>query len=315
MASKVLGFCWRAAWSLVLVGMARGAFAQEAEWAEELRGEAAGLTARLEFGNGGARVGFRVGVSGGEPYGAALLVARVQGEDGRAGSAHRELVRLDAFGCGGVTVRDFEGHEAIEARFVARTPAGLASSNAVLVPSQGQIHSVVAQRGDVVVTEIMKDPAFVSDSVGEWFELVNLTNHVVNIAGWKISDAGSNAHTIKNGTTLILLAPGQFFVLGVNSDPLVNGGIPVDYKYSNFTLGNGSDQIYLTARNGMLVDEVVYDDGIFWPDTSGVALNLHLLATDAYLNDDPANWCDAKTPISSANTDLGTPGAPNDTCP
>jgi hypothetical protein len=185
----------------------------------------------------------------------------------------------------------------------------------VAIPGQQSGWQNVSQRGDIVITEIMKDPSFVPDTSGEWFEIMNVAPTTRNIAGWRISDLGTNQHTITNGGQVLLIAPGQRMVLGINADPAVNGGVQVDYKYSSFTLGNGADSILLTARNGMLVDEVDYDDGVFWPDTAGASLCLNPTATDVYLNDDPANWCVSQSPVATGNPDLGTPGAWNDTCP
>jgi hypothetical protein len=38
-------------------------------------------------------------------------------------------------------------------------------------------------------------------------------------------------------------------------------------------------------------------------------------ARTAALNDDPAQWCPASSPISATNPDSATPRMPNDACP
>jgi len=179
----------------------------------------------------------------------------------------------------------------------------------------GSWNGVAQQRGDLVVAEFMKDPASVSDSDGEWVELYNPNGFTRQISGWMLHDGGSNMHVIQAGGPFILVGPGQRYLLGNESDPALNGGLALDYQYSSFSLSNGADEILLTARNGQLVDSVVYDDGLLWPDLAGVAINLDPAAHDALLNDDPTRWCAAQTPIGSTNPDLGTPGAPNDVCP
>lgn len=300
-----------------------GAFpAEEQEWAEELRaddfaGDASGLTARIEFGCGAGRVGFRIEAGGGAPFSAGAMRIERQRVDGSYAQASTQAVLFDAGGRASVTVREFSLGEELRVRFTSQSATGTrhAVSNPVVIPSQGGAWNAVVQRGDVVISEIMKDPSFVPDTSGEWFELVNVAPQTRNIAGWHLKDLGTSNHTINNGGQVLLIAPGQHLVLGINADPATNGGVHVDYKYSSFTLGNGADSILLVARNGMLVDEVDYDDGIFWPDTPGASLCLQPSSTDAYLNDDPANWCSSKSLMGSGNTDLGTPGAINDTCP
>lgn len=171
------------------------------------------------------------------------------------------------------------------------------------------------QRGTVLITEFMKDPSSVSDASGEWIELYNPAPGRINLEGMVLSDGGSNSHTIDNNGNGLFLRPGRYMVLGSNDTPATNGGIPVRYRWSGFTLANGADSIILTAANGALMDRVDYDDGVLWPDSPGMSISLDPAVTDALANDDPANWCHSTTPISVANPDTGTPRAPNDVCP
>jgi hypothetical protein len=292
---------------------------QEQEWAEEVadaQGDAAGgLRATLAFGCAAGRVGFRIEAQGGTPHSGVLFWIERQRVDGSFGTAGVQQLRFDAQGRAELVVRDFELGRELRGRFVSRSRGCLQLSNEVVIPAHTPMWQQSVQRGDVVVTEIMKDPVFVSDSAGEWFELYNPTHKTRNIAGWHLLDQGSNKHTIDNGGNLLLIAPGQRLVLGIDADPAANGGVQVDYEYAGFTLANGADSILLVARNGVLVDQVDYDDGIFWPDTPGAALNVRPSAMDALLNDDPQNWCSAQTPIGAGNPDKGTPGASNDLCP
>ena len=171
------------------------------------------------------------------------------------------------------------------------------------------------QDGFVVITEIMKDPAQVSDAAGEWFEVYNAGPHRADLERSLISDDGTNAHVIYTGGAGMWVLPGKRLVFGRNADATLNGGVTLDYEYSGFTLSNGSDQIMLTGRDGVLQDRVAYDDGIVWPDTSGMSISLTPGAEDPYLNDDGANWCHGSTLIASGSSDSGTPGSLNDVCP
>ncbi len=102
--------------------------------------------------------------------------------------------------------------------------------------------------GDLLVSEVMSNPAQVSDTAGEWFEIFNASANIIDLDGITISDNGSNAHEIDNGGSL-LIDPGTYLVLGRNADMSQNGGYLADYVYSNFTLGNSQDQIILSRDN------------------------------------------------------------------
>ena len=175
--------------------------------------------------------------------------------------------------------------------------------------------SAPLQYGLVVVTEFMKDPAQVSDSAGEWVEVQNVAPHRMNLEGLVLSDDGSNGHLVFNGGAGLWFLPGERLVLGRNNDPLLNGGVTIDYAYSGFTLGNSADQIVLSGSGGRLLDRVAYDNGVLWPDSSGASISLAPGFEDPYANDDPASWCHASSFVASGSSDSGTPGRLNDVCP
>ncbi len=169
--------------------------------------------------------------------------------------------------------------------------------------------------GDVVICEFMKDPAFVSDTDGEWVEVHNVTDAAIDIEGWILSDDGSDVHVIDNGGAGVIIPAGSYFVLGRNANAGQNGGIAVDYEYAGFYLGNGADEIVISNASAQEIDRIAYDDGILWPDSYGRSISLTAGVLDATLNDDPGYWCHSTTPIGGGNPDTGTPGAANDPCP
>jgi hypothetical protein len=292
---------------------------------------------RLEVGRSPTRAGFALELFGGAPNGWALLEL--------ASGAHtaRELVRLDESGAARVLRLDHalespldvsctlsgwptdaqpsSGPAAVAGRVRAQVQvpgrsAMLAQSRSLAgwgVPNSPFAASSVAGTG-LVITEIMKDPTAVSDSAGEWFEVRNLSASPIDLSGWVIRDSGSNSHTIP-ATAAAVVPPRAYFVFGINSTSTLNGGVNVGYRYSSFTLGNGADDIQLLDASGLLVDAVAYDDGVFWPDTAGAALNLQRALVDSTLNDDGANWCNSLSPISATNSDTATPRVANNTCP
>jgi hypothetical protein len=174
-----------------------------------------------------------------------------------------------------------------------------------------------AAAGDVVVTEIMKDPNFVADSLGEWIELLNTRATSVDIEGWTLHDNGTDMHVISNGGAGVVIPAGGRIVIGCNSNPSTNGGIAVAYQYpfSAFVLGNADDEVVLASSTGLEIDRVEYDAGVLWPDYTGASITLDPAAQTAVLNDDGNYWCNATSPINGVNTDTGTPGAANDDCP
>ncbi|MGM0575364.1 MAG: lamin tail domain-containing protein [Myxococcota bacterium] len=164
--------------------------------------------------------------------------------------------------------------------------------------------------GSVVITEIMKNPAAVSDGDGEWFEVTYVGDGAVDLQGCSLESTNDPGHTIAAGGPL-LVASGDFLVLGANADDAANGGAPVDYAYAGITLANGDDVLRLVC--GQVIDEVAWDDGGTFPDPNGASLSLDPSAFDADSNDGGLAWCEATSAYGAG--DLGTPGTLNDACP
>ena len=167
--------------------------------------------------------------------------------------------------------------------------------------------------GDLVITEIMNNPKGsesnpIDDSQGEWFEIYNKTSDSLNLKGLEVGGENGVEFTVE---TDLNIPPEGHVVMGLNNNMGDNGGIPVDYQYSNLNLSNSSDTIFL-AYGSMTFDEVSYDGGPDFPDVAGKSMNLNLDSYDADLNDDGANWCTSISGLSSG--DFGTPGGVNTAC-
>ncbi|MFT7563581.1 MAG: hypothetical protein ACI8ZT_001228, partial [Bacteroidia bacterium] len=161
----------------------------------------------------------------------------------------------------------------------------------------------------VVINEIIQNPAAVGDSAGEWFELFNPTGGAVDIEGWTISDNDIDSHLINNGGPLLVPA-GGYLVLGNNTDSGTNGGVTVAYSYgSNWFLANGADEVVLFDGFMAEIDRVEYDGGPNFPDPTGASMSLESPASD---NNVGSNWCTSTSSYGAG--DLGTPGAANDAC-
>lgn len=168
--------------------------------------------------------------------------------------------------------------------------------------------------GDIVITEIMQNPAAVADASGEWFELYNPTSADINLDNWVVSDGGTDSFTI-DGT--VMVPAGGYAVLGNNDDPATNGGVTVNFTYdgTTFFLGNAADELIITgpsSQGSPEIDRVEWDDGATFPDPNGASMSLDPDSTNVTDNDLGANWCEATTTLSGG--DAGTPGASNDEC-
>ena len=157
----------------------------------------------------------------------------------------------------------------------------------------------------IVITEVMANPASVSDSYGEWFEILNTTDSTIDMHGWSIKDLDSDEHQLLSDETTILILPGEYFIFAKNGDQSQNGGVNVDYVYNGYSLSNSDDEIVLLDNSGAIVDEVHYSNG--WPFSSGAAMEIHNPLEDNSLIE---NWY-AST-ISYGNGDIGSPGIPFD---
>ena len=157
----------------------------------------------------------------------------------------------------------------------------------------------------IVITEVMANPASVSDSYGEWFEIFNTTDSTIDMHGWSIKDLDGDEHQLLTDETTIPILAGEYFVLAKNGDQSQNGGVNVDYVYNGYSLSNSYDEVILLDAAGAIVDEVHYSNS--WPFSSGVAMEMHNPLEDNSLIE---NWY--ASAISYGNGDTGSPGIPFD---
>lgn len=157
----------------------------------------------------------------------------------------------------------------------------------------------------VVITEIMYDPDGIPDDKGEWLELYNAGEDMVDLNGWRLEDGKGQMHIIQYGGPFPL-QPGEFLVLGCNAIESSNAGVAVDYlyPYADFSLGNTADAVVLKDLWGQVIDTVSYDEQGGWPAAKGAALEVLHPNLD---NSKPGSWKVSKTPYGD-KTNLGTPG-------
>ena len=108
--------------------------------------------------------------------------------------------------------------------------------------------------GELIITEVMKNPIGISDDDGEWFEIKVLTSSEVDLIGLQVEDADGDSMIINSN---FMVQPNDLVLLAVSGDSLLNGGIEPDIVYSvdDFQLANSNDEIMLLA-GGTLIDEI-----------------------------------------------------------
>ncbi len=158
----------------------------------------------------------------------------------------------------------------------------------------------------LVITEIMQNPSMVSDTYGEYFEVLNTSASDIDMDGYIISDNDSDSFSVVG--PLVVSAGGRV-VFGKNADPLLNGGVTVDYEFgSEMALANGADELVIMAADSTEIDRVEWDGGTLFPDPNGASMSLTNPAAD---NNDGANWFEASIQ-TYGDGDFGTPGAQNE---
>jgi lamin tail-like protein/flagellar hook capping protein FlgD len=157
----------------------------------------------------------------------------------------------------------------------------------------------------IVINEIMQNPAILYDADGEWFEVYNAGATAVDMNGWTLKDAGLDSLVIDNGGPLVIGA-GEYKVFGVNATAMLAEGVTLFFEYSGMQLSNGDDELIIWDTEDRVVDVVAWDDGLTFPDPSGSSMQW----TGAGDNADGTTWSDIGPVFGTG--DRGTPGAVND---
>jgi len=131
---------------------------------------------------------------------------------------------------------------------------GNASNNVVR-----RIFKVAYAHPELVINEYLCDPA--PDQSEEWIELYNRSDHVVNLASWRIGDA-LGQHVITRDS--VLIAPGAYVVVCEDLAAFagVHPGLDEQFVFEVGgwrKLNNGGDRIVLLDPYGYVVDSLSYD--------------------------------------------------------
>jgi hypothetical protein len=164
------------------------------------------------------------------------------------------------------------------------------------------LSSAVAEHS-VLFNEIYFEPAAAGIPSVEFVELVNRTTDTVWTEGWRISDGSAEARLpvrsfipphgfiVFCSSTNLSLWQGWTGVTGTAGFPGLNNDV--------------GDELILTARNGMVIDRVTFNDGSYHDDTkTGGGWTIERIDT-GFVCQNADNWGASRDP------DGGTPGRSN----
>lgn len=169
--------------------------------------------------------------------------------------------------------------------------------------------------GDLVITELLADPAGKDSDGIEWFEVYNPTSKTIKLAGVglvlsKADGTGPNGHLIMGA---LEVPPGGYVTFGSVTDAARPDYI--DY-------GVGGDLGAMSSTGGRLsvmcgdvaVDEMIYDATKVKEGVTAILGGPS--EPDAIANDDLTKWCTSPTDgMPYFGTEFGSPRAANPECP
>lgn len=159
--------------------------------------------------------------------------------------------------------------------------------------------------GDLIFSEVLRNPIAVDDPFGEWFEIYNTTTADIDMQDMIIKDNGSESHTI---TTSLTVPAEGYIVIARNDDETVNGGVAADYEINNMTLVNSGTDALIIELDGTVIDSIGWDAS-FPGSGDGQSANLDPDKLTAADNDSAGNWCEPNATFGDG--DKGTPGGAN----
>lgn len=118
------------------------------------------------------------------------------------------------------------------------------------------LYSLTQNRYDVVIDEIMADPApQISLPSNEWIELKNVSANPVNLQNWRIGDATGQSGPMPN----FILQPDSFVIVCTGSAVAAMQVYGRVISVTGFpSLDNDGDQLFLKSNTGLTIHAVSY---------------------------------------------------------
>jgi DNA/RNA endonuclease G (NUC1) len=170
----------------------------------------------------------------------------------------------------------------------------------------------------IIITELMPDPAAFADASGEWFEVFNAGPTEVDLEGWRVESNADGGFTI---TTSVKVPSGGYATFANGLNP----GFTPSYTYANNqTTGivlantNANEFIRLKDAGGMVIDEVRFAAGtnadgtpapVYAPQAGRSREVVDITVQNTFVGG--KNWrvpTSQYGPIGATVRDFGTPG-------
>lgn len=155
--------------------------------------------------------------------------------------------------------------------------------------------------GDLIITELMIDPKALTDAEGEWIELYNATDSMLELRDCQLDDGDDSLHEIP----ALLVESGAYFTIAREAEPGFHADLVVP-----LSLTNSADSVAIICQ-GHEIDRVSYDEAADFAIKSGASLALDFEQLDSQANDSASAWCEGHDPYAD---DLGSPGLANPSC-
>jgi len=160
---------------------------------------------------------------------------------------------------------------------------------------------LVEHSGDLIITELMIDPKALSDAQGEWIELYNASDGMLELRDCQLDDGDESLHEVPP----VLIEPGAYLTIAREAEPGFSADLVVP-----LALTNKADSVAIVCR-GEEIDRVSYDVAAEFAIKPGASLALDPEHLDAHDNDTGGAWCEGRDAFA---TDLGSPGQANPRC-
>ena len=174
--------------------------------------------------------------------------------------------------------------------------------------------SDIPQYGDLVITEIMFNPAYsLAYPTAEWIEIYNPNSQLYRLGSCFLAHNGLETSSLPSTLTI---GPKGYLLFARSTTG--NGGLLPDATF-DFAFSNMGDSVELHCGS-TLIDRVSYDVSD-WPLKAAYAIQLDPSFINSDQNDEPSAWCLAQDPYftdpyqSPAHDHYGTPRVGNPTCP
>ena len=158
-----------------------------------------------------------------------------------------------------------------------------------------------ANQGDVVINEIMADP---NPVVGlpdfEYLELFNTSPNSIDLTGWKLT-IGSTEKLFESG----LIPSNGYLIVSKETAETELSQYGIFYGFSSFALTNAGQSLFLTSKEGLLIDQLTYSDQWYKdPDKADGGWSLEQM--------NPKNYCSGSENWGASKDERGgTPGMQN----